>query len=45
MSFGPELPKEEQERRVAIVTKVGLVMVPALVLLVLFGALGGPHLF
>lgn len=45
MTFGPELPQEEQARRLAIITKIALVMTPAIFLFVLFAALGGLHLF
>lgn len=45
MTFGPELPPEEQARRLAIVTRVGLTIVAALVIFVFAAALIGPFLF
>jgi hypothetical protein len=44
MSFGPELPPEEQQRRLQIITRVGLIFMAGLVAFVLFGALIAPLL-
>ncbi|WP_020179025.1 hypothetical protein [Methylopila sp. M107] len=42
MTFGPELPPEEQQRRLRIVTRVGVAMVAGIFAFVLFGALIAP---
>ncbi|WP_245479711.1 hypothetical protein [Hansschlegelia zhihuaiae] len=45
MTFGPELPPEEKQRRLAIVTRIGWVLLPAIFLFVAIVALAGDFLF
>ena len=41
MAFGPELSPKEQARRLAIITKIGAILLPGLLAFVVFAAFGG----